>query len=156
MRTKAQKAAKDATLLCHHRWSEGTEVRRLPDGQLRLACDLCGAERWFLELPSNEAWREAWAAFAQLVMGRLEMGSRRTGDRNLRLRPLYQLLAEIAEELADVAGWSSLAHARIVRMQEPARLAELMVRDAQEVIDKPNESTQEPPCPGPCEQESEL
>jgi len=62
------------------------------------------------------------------VLFRLERGADLHRDRNLIGMPLESLLDEILEELADVAGWAALAHARIRRLWHAAAGAELRIK----------------------------
>lgn len=56
------------------------------------------------------------AKFLHLVRARLEKGSEDYSDKSLE-RPTQDLLGEIVEELADVAGWAAVLAARIFALQ---------------------------------------
>lgn len=56
------------------------------------------------------------ARFLTLVMDRLEKGGKAYGEASFE-RPTQDLLGEIIEELADVAGWAAVLAARIFALQ---------------------------------------
>lgn len=72
--------------------------------------------------------RVVWPEFSELVHDRLQAGARAYACQS---RTLPETLDEIAEELADVCGWSVVAFARIQSLR--ARAAEL------EALSKPHE-----------------
>lgn len=67
-----------------------------------------GLERSFLERAERAAATPPGQAFADHVQARLDAYGREHGD-TFTDRPIADLLAEVAEEAADVAGWSALA-----------------------------------------------
>lgn len=60
------------------------------------------------------------ARFLHLVRARLERAAEDYGDSSIE-RPTQDLLGEIVEELADVAGWAAVLAARIFALQRKAK-----------------------------------
>jgi len=65
---------------------------------------------------------KAWPAFRKLVRRQLAVGAREYGSSSDR--PLPETLDQIAEELADVSGWSAVAFARIEALKARAEILE--------------------------------
>lgn len=63
--------------------------------------------------------RDDLARFLNLVRARLDKGAEAYGDASIE-RPTQDLLNEIVEELADVAGWAAVLAARIFALQRKA------------------------------------
>lgn len=66
---------------------------------------------------------DVWPHFAALVQARLERGATDYGDRSLE-KPPATLADEIAEELADVCGWSVVLYTRVQALRERLALLE--------------------------------
>lgn len=64
--------------------------------------------------------RHVWPTFRKLVRRRLAAGAREYGTSSDRPVPLT--LAEISEELSDVAGWACVAFARIEALKARAEI----------------------------------
>jgi len=60
--------------------------------------------------------RKEWLAFVAQIEARMEAGRREYGEKSFSRDPL-ELLAEIREELADVAGWSFILWCRLREME---------------------------------------
>jgi hypothetical protein len=71
--------------------------------------------------PNTMKHTEDLARFLHLVRARLEKGSEVYGDASIE-RPTQDLLGEIVEELADVAGWAAVLAARIFALQRKAKM----------------------------------
>ena len=69
---------------------------------------------------SAPSWRPDFEAFMAEVRARCEAGAEAYGDRSFT-RPPSELLAEVAEELADVCGWSFVLWRRVAGMIAEAR-----------------------------------
>ncbi len=65
---------------------------------------------------------KAWPTFRKLVRSRLAAGARSYGSS--ASRPLCSTLDEISEELADVAGWATVAFSRIEALKARAEVLE--------------------------------
>jgi len=67
--------------------------------------------------PTNRLLDSEVEAFVGRLRERLEVGAREYGSASFR-RPPSELLAEIQDELCDVAGWGVVLWVRIARLRE--------------------------------------
>lgn len=58
-----------------------------------------------------------WNAFMQRIHDRCDKGEKEYGDKSFSADPLT-LVREIQDEIADIAGWGFILHARLERIAE--------------------------------------